>query len=173
MDEYTRTYGNPTIDFADFDIETPDNQRISTHQAAQTLALCLATYTSIDDYHAPDDWSTNSPWITTVGTGGGGMHIRLATQGYQRSVLASHFASYGSCQYNSCYLALPEYRCLQQLHIYLTEEYNPSNHWGEQKQFDQQMVVLEQTLKEFRNRYAKVDKGFLLEILKTLGNKNP
>jgi hypothetical protein len=98
-----------------------------------------------------------------VGTGGGGMHVRLATQGYQRSVLASHLASYGSCQYNSCYLALPEYRCLQQLHTYLTEEYNPGNHWGQQQQFDQQLMVLERTLKQFRYRYAKVDKGFLLE----------
>ena len=167
-DRFDRLYGNPTVDFADFDFETQDGKRIKTHQAAQTLAVCLAAYTSIDDYHAPDEWSVDSPWISTVGTGGSGMHIKLATQGYQRSVLASHFASYGSCQYNSCYLALPEYRCLQELHTYLTEDYNSSfGHWGQQQQFEQQMLILTQTIKEFRNYYAKIDKTFLFEIVKT------
>lgn len=157
---------NPVVDFSRFSI-TAGTHRILTQAAANTMALCLMTYTSIDDYHAPDDWSVDSPWLSTVGTGGSGMIFRVATQGYQRSMLAAHFASYGSCQYDSCYLGLPEYRCLQELYQFLTEDFGgPFGHHGESEMYDYHLDVLKGILDEFRIHYGRVDKNFLFELLK-------
>jgi hypothetical protein len=161
-----REHQNPVVDLASFNVMIGKDRMLS-QALANALALCLMTYTSIDDYHAPDDWSVDSPWTSTVGTGGSGMVFRVATQGYQRSMLAAHFASYGSCQYDSCYLGLPEYQCLKELYRYLTEDFSPSGHYGENEMYDYHLDILKDTLNEFKVRYAKVDEHFLFELLKT------
>lgn len=163
MNNFDKEYGNPVVDFDYFRLKTVSNNR----EAANKLALALAANINIDDllFDSDEDYSN---FDTTVGSGGSGMTLSSKiTETTQRLALASHLSSYAEHQYSSCYLALPEYRCLRNLRDYLVD--NQENYHSQHPRMElinQLVHLLNEVISEFAKNYSDKDSSFLLTVIK-------
>lgn len=143
------------VDFADFYIEGVANRK-----TAQQLSVLLLAYINLDDIIFPDS-DLEHKYPSTVGTGGSDKGWNVQTVAQQRTLLASHFASFALKRYTHCYLALAEYYCLKDLHTYLIEDIGLTN-----DAIEEHTKILQTVLAEFQREYIKVDPNFLFTILK-------
>ena len=145
------------VDFADFYIE---GGGVANRKQAQQLSILLLAYINLDDILFPDvDLERKYP--STIGTGGADKGWNVQTVSQQRTLLASHFASFVLKQYTHCYLALAEYHCLKDLHTYLVEDIGLTN-----EVIEQHTEILQTVLSEFEREYVRVDPTFLFTVLK-------
>ena len=144
------------VDFADFYIE---GGGVANRKQAQQLSVLLLAYVNLDDILFPDiDLERKYP--STIGTGGSDKGWNVQTVAQQRTLLASHFASFALKHYTHCYLALAEYQCLKDLHTYLVEDIGLTN-----DAIEQHKEVLQTVLNEFEREYVNVDPTFLFTVL--------
>lgn len=133
------------------------------YEQAKQLCWILMSYQNIDELTYFDQIQ-ESNYETTIGTGGTGSPYKVQTQAQQRSLLASHFASYASKEYESCILALAEYNCLKDILEYLVEDICIPKH--RERIVESQIDLLKKVCHEFERAYVKHDPNFLFTILK-------
>jgi hypothetical protein len=146
---------SPVVDFDYFDLGSGFNQK-----KAEQLSAVLIANASIDDIHGFMD-EDGVYFNSTVGTGGSGMPYRCNSRGAQRACLASHLAAYAHGHYQSCYFALAEYECVNELLEDL--EYPPSHR---EKLNNEHRALIEQVCRQFEIAYTKQVPGFLFTLLK-------
>lgn len=143
------------VDFADFCIEGVRNRK-----TAGELSIIIMAHVGIDELTFYDN-DLPYTFATTVGTGADSNPYHVQTQGIQRSILASHFASFAAEKYSHCYLAIAEYHCLKQLYDYLKDDYCLHSDL-----VNKQCMLLKTVLDEFEREYVRVDPTFLFTVLK-------
>jgi hypothetical protein len=147
-----------TVDFDRFDLDTGFN-----YEPAKELCWILMSYQNIDEltfFEHVDEFK----YETSIGTGGSGSTYKVQTLAQQRSLLASHFASYASKEFTSCSLSLAEYNCLKDMLEYMIDDICVPNH--RKKIVEQQIDLLKKVCSEFEKIYVKKDPSFLFTMLK-------
>ena len=148
----------PVVDFNYFYFE----RDLSNQQIAKEIAIILIDETDTDEIKGI--YNDDKLWDSSVGTGGTGGNYPCTSQSAQRATLASHFASYGNRKYTSCYLALYELTCLQELLTYMEEDYSTPEY--RQNIHDAAVDLLKETCRLFVKAYVKVDPAYHFTILK-------
>ena len=146
-----------TVDFDGFDLDDGFN-----YDRAKELCYILMSYQNVDELTFFEQINEGK-YPTSIGTGGTGMIYKVQTEAQQRSLLASHFASYASREYTSCFLSVAEYECLQNLLVYLQEDILSAHR---EQIVAGQIDLLIKTCSEFEKLYVKKDPNFLFTMLK-------